>query len=291
MRLAFLGLPLAALLLAFDGHDIVWAALNGPRAPGTRRLRRLLGARLELRPSDLVATTTLRALAPDLIVSWFWTRRIPPSVLETARLGGLGVHPSLLPRHRGPDPYFWAIDAGDVQTGVTAHVLDESYDTGALLASRALRIDPTWNAWTLAKRLDRPSLALLRDVVGAYARGVPPEARAQNDADATEAPAPDDTLLELRWGETASALVRRVRAASPWPGAYTELAGETLVLTEVRETRDFPRALVAGEAAVRADGIAVICAKDNAIELHRGRLESSDEPLDAAAFAARVRRA
>ena len=98
----------------------------------------------------------VRAAAPDLLVSWFWTKRIPARLLSVAP--AVGVHPSLLPRHRGPDPYFWAIDAGDETTGVTAHRLDATYDTGPILAQRTLEIRPSWDAWRLARALDRPSL-------------------------------------------------------------------------------------------------------------------------------------
>ena len=144
LRIAFLGLPLAALLLARDGHEIVLAGICRRGAPGTRRLRALLGdARVDVKPALSQAyLRRVRAAKPDLVVSWFWTTKIPPELVALAPMGGFGVHPSLLPRWRGPDPYFWAIDAGDRETGVTAHRLDAEYDTGALLASRALVIEP-----------------------------------------------------------------------------------------------------------------------------------------------------
>src|SRR5262249_3710263 len=154
LRIAFFGLPLAALLLAQDGHEIVYAAVCRPQAIGVRRLKRTLGASVEMRP-DVKSSVTfarVRDARPDLVVSWFWTTKIPARLVELAPLGGFGVHPSLLPRHRGPDPYFWAIDLGDEVTGVTAHRLAAEYDTGAILGSRTLPIDPAWNAWTLAKR-------------------------------------------------------------------------------------------------------------------------------------------
>jgi methionyl-tRNA formyltransferase len=64
---------------------------------------------------------------------------------------------------------------------------------------------------------------------------------------------------------------RRVRAAAPWPGAWTEIGDRVLTLVRVRPTRDFPRALVPGEAAVRADGVAVVRTCDDAVELVAGR--------------------
>lgn len=292
MKIAFVGLPLAALLLAGDGHEIVWAGICRKDALGLRRLTRRLGRdRVRVVP-DLGRAPTLdevRGRAPDLVVSWFWTKKIPRAFRTIASHGAIGVHPSLLPRHRGPDPFFWAIDRGDRTTGVTAHIVEDEYDTGAVLAQRELVIDPSWNAWTLAKKLDRPSLAVLREVVAAYARGAPPTGSAQDDAAATDAPPPSDDDLEIRWSWDAQRIERRVRAAGPWPGAFTEMFESPLVLTRVRPTADHPRALVPGEACVRADGIAVVRTGDGALELIAGRLEDGAETeLDAADLAALV---
>src|SRR5262245_51013634 len=105
MRIAFFGLPLAALLLAADGHDIALCALSRSDAVGVRRASRLFGDRLLLRPKadDPALLRRVSALEPDLLVSWFWTTRLPMALVGAARLGGIGAHPSLLPRHRGPD--------------------------------------------------------------------------------------------------------------------------------------------------------------------------------------------
>jgi len=140
----------------------------------------------------------IRVAAPELLVSWFFPKKIPARVLALAPKGAFGVHPSLLPRHRGPDPYYWAIARGDAETGVTAHLLRAEYDTGEILRSRRLAIDPAWSAWTLAKKLDRPSLALLRAIVkGSEEKerlvGVP-----QNEADVTLAPEPSKDDLAIR---------------------------------------------------------------------------------------------
>jgi methionyl-tRNA formyltransferase len=291
MKIAFFGLPLAALLLHGDGHEIVYAGICRPGAIGTRRLRARLPERVAIVPNvDAKATLArVRAAKPELLVSWFWTTRLPPALLAVAPLGALGVHPSLLPRHRGPDPYFWAIDAGDAETGVTAHLLADEYDTGAILGARAIAIHPSWNAWTLAKKLDRPSLALLREVVRAYADGRAPVPRPQDDALATTAPAPSDDDLEIRWRWPAERIVRRVRAAAPWPGAFTEIGGAVVAVSRAKATRDFPRALEPGEAAVRG-GVAVVRAGDDAVELLAGRIEGDEDEreLDASAIAAIV---
>jgi methionyl-tRNA formyltransferase len=297
MRIAFVGLPLAALLLRADGHEIVWAGVCRREALGTRRLRAAIGRdNVSMMPDLNRLADAVAARKPELVVSWFWTRKVPASFRAIAPLGAIGVHPSLLPRHRGPDPYFWAIDAGDTVTGVTAHQLDDAYDTGAILARRELAIDPTWNAWTLAKKLDRPSLALLRDTVRAFAEGKPPAPLAQDDALATEAPQPSDDDLEIRWTDDAAHIERRVRAASPWPGAFTAIGDVALTLTRVRATTSRPELLAAlepGEAIVRDDGIAMVRARDGGVELLGGRSDDADgddeHDLDAPALAALIR--
>lgn len=283
MRIAFFGLPLAGVLLARDGHELVYAGVLVEK--GLRRLARSLPAERLHRMPDLNAAATVervRQAKPELLVSWFWVKPIPPQLLAIAP--AVGVHPSLLPRHRGPDPFFSAIDEGDEVTGVTAHRLDATYDTGPMLARRELRIDPTWDAWRLARALDRPSLRLLREVVGAYASGHPPVAEPQDETHATQAPAPLEEDLALAWSWPAERLARRVRASAPWPGAWTEIGDAMVILTQVRVTSEFPAVLAPGEAAVRADGTAVVRAGDLALELLAGRAEDDETPLDARAL-------
>ncbi len=274
MRVAFFGLPLAALLLLRDGHEIVYAGVCRKAALGTRRLRRALPGRVEIVPNlDAAGTQArIRDAGAELCVSWYWTKKIPRSLRESFPLGTVGVHPSLLPRHRGSDPFFWAIDSGDAETGVTAHRLEDDYDTGAMLGKRVLCIDPTWSAWTLAKKLDRPSLALLRDVVGAFAEGRAPRAEPQDPAAATEANTPSEDDLELDWTWSADRIVRRVRAASPWPGAFTFIGDRAVTITRAAVTTKIPKALLPGEATVLADGTAAVRAGDSGVQLLAGRV-------------------
>ncbi len=288
-RIAFFGLPVAALLLARDGHEVVYAGACRA-APGLRRLRsRVAPGRTFVRP-DVDAPGTLervRASRPDLVVSWFWTTKLPAALLALGPT--VGVHPSLLPRHRGPDPCFWTIDCGDETAGVSAHVLDADYDTGAVLARRTIQVDPRWTSWQLARALDRPSLALLRDVVRAFAGGRPPAAVAQDDRAATAAPEPTDEDLAIAWSWPASRIQRRVRAAAPWPGAWTEIDDRIVTPGAGRTNRRLPRALLPAEAAVRRrDGVAVVRAGEGAVELLEGR-DEDDAPLSAEGLASIVR--
>lgn len=294
MRLAYFGLPLAACLLHGDGHEVALAVLSPVDAPGKRRLGRLLGTDAVLDSSTLGpeleprVDAELDRLRADLVVSWFWTRRLPERWLRASRMGAVGVHPSLLPRHRGPDPYFWAIDCGDELTGACLHRLTPDYDAGEVLLSRELPVAGR-DAWQLARALDRPALELLRQGVGSMSAGtlvgIPQDERA-----ATWAPEPGGELLRVRWTWSTERVLRRIRALSPVPGLALEITGQKLFVTRATPAELFPAALEPGEAAVVAGppGSVVIRTGDGALQIERALSVPGERTLDRAGLATLV---
>jgi folate-dependent phosphoribosylglycinamide formyltransferase PurN len=225
--LLYVGLPLGAEVLRRAGF-VPHIACFGHRMLGLRRARTELARHvlprrtsehgddlgiaterpLVLFKPDLADPSIVRTLAsarPDAILSWFWPQRIPETVLALAPRGAFGVHPSLLPRHRGPDPYFHAIRAGDAESGVTLHRLDADYDTGRVVAQRRVAIADTDDAWRLARKLDRPSLALLVECAERLSRGEALEGEVQDESRATEAPQPTEENLCIDWDAPAAA--------------------------------------------------------------------------------------
>jgi methionyl-tRNA formyltransferase len=261
LRLAYFGLPLAASLLVADGHALELVVLPPLEGPGRRRLRRTLPPHVPLvdlldgDPSaDPTATAAridglLERCRPDWIVSWFWTRRFSAAQLACASRGALGAHPSLLPRHRGPNPYFAAIDAGDELTGVTIHRLTERYDEGAILSQEAIPVG-TSDSWQLARRLDRPSLRQLRQVLSRLERGEEMVEVPQDEAAASWAPEPTGELRRVDWRWRSHRVLRRLRALAPVPGLALEFGGVRFFALRAEPAADFPRALLPGEGAV-----------------------------------------
>jgi methionyl-tRNA formyltransferase len=234
---------------------------------------------LVLGQPDLDDARVVNAVAsaqPDVILSWFWPKRIPGHLLALAPRGAFGVHPSLLPRWRGPDPYFWALKSGDLETGVTLHRLDEHYDTGRVVAQTRLAIDAAHTSWSLAKALDRPSLELLLRAATQLARGEALMGEPQNEAQATEAPQPDAQAVAISWRSTCADITRLVRAARPYPGATMQVADEILEVLKVdRFFGSLPRALEPGDAVLATDGVVMVAA-DGGVVLHEVRLEDGD---------------
>ena len=280
MRILYFGLPLGALRLAAAGFAPAAVCVGHPDAPGMRRVRRTLGAGGALvlgRPEldDVETRRALLSLGADVILSWFWPRLIPASLLDAAPRGALGVHPSLLPRWRGPDPYFWTVRRGDRETGVTLHRLAPTYDTGAVIAARSLRVGKDEDSWHLARRLDRPSLELLVECAQRLAGGEALEGEPQDEAIATDAPRPTDEDLEIDWKMPASEIVRLVRAAAPWPGATATIGDHDVEVIAARAVRSVPRALLPSEAWRSPEGVVVKAQKGGvllaAVRLRDGR--------------------
>lgn len=277
LKIAYFGLPLGALALARAGFAPHVVVLGHTDAPGARRVRRELGkSAMLLGAPDLEDRDVQQALAsaaPDVLLSWFYPRRIPEAVLALAARGAFGAHPSLLPRLRGPDPYFWALFHGETETGVTLHRLEREYDTGAIIEQVRVPIDARDNAWRLAKRLDGPGLRLMIACAERLAAGEALEGAAQDAALASDAPAPSEEQLSIDWQRPVDEIVRLVRAAAPYPGASAELGDEVVeVLEAERHRTPLPRALEPADAVWTPDGL-VICATGGGVRVTRVRLE------------------
>ncbi len=232
MKILYLGLPLGAWVLGTRGLTPAVVVLSG-QDPGKRRLLRHPNFKNTLildRPSliDPDTQTTLLSARADLVVSFFYSRKIPAALYGPAPQGGIGVHPSLLPRWRGPDPVFWTLYHGDTRTGVTVHRLADAFDTGDMLAQKQIAVTQPTNAYRLNKTLEHFGLHLLVDMVDKIKRGVTLHATPQNEADATHAPMPSDRELEINWKQSSNMVLQHIRAASPFPGAHTCM-GEHIV--------------------------------------------------------------
>jgi methionyl-tRNA formyltransferase len=289
LRIGFFGLPLAALLLNRDGHDVRWAVLSPMDAPGRRRLCSLLApdrvvdllvdsnerASLDDFCFERHVDTLLDAAPVDLIVSWYFTRRIPERWLSQPRLGAMGAHPSLLPRYRGPNPFYWAIDSGDVDTGITVHRLQADYDTGAILAQRHLLVGER-NAWQLARALDRPSLGALREVVGEWAAGRFRAEQNQNAELATWAPEPSGNQLKVDWNWPTERILRRIRALAPVPGLALELNGQRFFVTAAKTVLEYPTILPLSPGEAFLGSRLILRTVDGALSVERAQMAPED---------------
>ena len=185
----------------------------------------------KIRSPDAIAT--LRSLEPDLMVVAAYGQLLPPAVLEIPRLGCINLHASLLPRHRGASPINAAILAGDTHTGITVMFMDAGLDTGDILLAEPLPISPADTAGSLHDKLAELAAPCLLRALPLLASGKAPRTP-QDPALATHAPKLKKSDGFLAWNEPAESLALRVRAMSPWPGAFAKFQGRTIKIHQAR---------------------------------------------------------
>lgn len=193
-----------------------------------------------LQPDSLrskLAQGQLAELEPDVIVVAAYGKLLPAQVLELPPHGCLNLHPSLLPRHRGPSPVATAILEGDETTGVSLMLLDEGMDTGPVIAQREYAITGEGTAGELTDTLFDMGAELLAESIGPWDRGEL-QAQPQDHAQATVSRKLERADGLADWTLPAKTLHRRCRAYSPWPGLYTQWEGKALKLLEVSPLPD-----------------------------------------------------
>jgi len=157
---------------------------------------------------------------PDLIVVAAFGQILPTTILDLPKHGCINVHTSLLPKYRGAAPIQWAIAHGDPETGVTIMKMDAGMDTGAILTQRTTPITPEDNGTTLHDRLALMGAELLLATIPGYIFGeIKPQP--QSAEGVTYAPKIKKEDGRVDWRQPAVVIWNRLRAFTPWPGAYT----------------------------------------------------------------------
>jgi len=165
----------------------------------------------------------------DLLVSFAYGKIFGPLFLGLFPAGGLNVHPSLLPRWRGPSPLTAAILARDSQTGISVQKLALKMDSGDVVVRSFRPLDGTETTGSLTEWAAAAAPALLVDAVRRMESGAP-GAEVQDEGSATFCSLVQKNDGRLDWGLSASELDAKIRAYDPWPGAFTDWAGQRLAL-------------------------------------------------------------
>lgn len=171
-----------------------------------------------LRESEIIAA--IKRLNPNVIVVAAFGQILRQSILEIPQYGCINVHASLLPRWRGAAPIQYAIRAGDTETGITIMKMDIGLDTGPILKSMKVAIDPSDTGETLHDKLAIKGGDMLTVVVREFISGfiVP---QPQPEEGITYAPTLHKEEGLIHWQSSATDIDRQVRAFTPWPGCYT----------------------------------------------------------------------
>ena len=180
-----------------------------------------------LQPPNLKAESfleELRSYGADLQVVVAF-RMLPEAVWSMPRLGTFNLHASLLPQYRGAAPINWAIINGEKETGVTTFFLKHDIDTGSIIFQEREPIHDDDNAGTLYERLMMRGAGLVLKTVQAIQTGEY-ETTPQPEVVPKHAPKIFKETCEINWNKPSASVRNFVRGLSPYPGAWTTVAGK-----------------------------------------------------------------
>ena len=248
MRIVFMGTPDFArdsLKAIYEkGHEIL-SVITVPDKPKGRGMKLVysevkeyaLSKELEVLQPDKLRENPeiikkIKEMNPDIICVVAYGRILPKEILEIPKYGCINVHPSLLPKYRGPAPIQWAILNGDKKTGVTTMYLDEEMDAGDIILKEEVAIDENETSGKLWDRLSKIGAKLLTETLKQIKNGTAPREK-QGDKFSI-APMLNKEMAKIDWeNKTAKEIKNLVRGLNPIMGAYSQINGKKIKFWKV----------------------------------------------------------
>ena len=242
MKLVFMGTPnfsVPALQALNESSHQICAVYSQPPRPAGRG-KKLKVSEVHREAVDMGLTVhhpenfksekdqiIFRNLNADVAVVVAYGLLLPKPILLSPKLGCVNIHASLLPRWRGAAPIQRAIMDGDDETGVCIMKMNEGLDTGPILSSTKIQILESDTSKVLSKRLSLEGAKLIVKVLDSFSSH---SAQAQPTKGITYAKKIDKSEAKIDWSLSAETIDRKIRALSPFPGAWTEINGERVKL-------------------------------------------------------------
>ena len=170
----------------------------------------------------------IRQFHPDVIVVVAFGQLIPKAILDMPQYGCVNVHASLLPKYRGAAPIQWAVIDGEEKSGVTTMQMDEGLDTGDMLLTEEVVLDPQETGGSLFDKLSEVGAGLLLKTLDELEAGNVHPQKQPSESTTAYAAMLTKKMGEIDWTQSAVQIERLVRGLNPWPSAYTHLGQKTL---------------------------------------------------------------
>jgi len=180
---------------------------------------------------DSGAREQIGALKCDLLVSFAYGHFFGPKFLALFPMGGINIHPSLLPRHRGPSPIQAAILNRDTITGVSIQMLADKMDCGDILAAEQIQLTSRETSASLSEMAAQKAAVMLPDVLKKIADGTIKKTE-QNHSEATYCKLFTKTDGVIDWSQSAEEIDAKIRAFNPWPLCCCTHNGRELLILE-----------------------------------------------------------
>ena len=211
----------------------------------------------------------LKALAPDYIFSFYYRFMIPAEILACAKIAALNMHGSLLPKYRGRAPVNWAILHGETETGATLHIMEAKPDAGDIVGQAVVKIDPNETATDVFGKVTSAAVKVIEEVLPSLLQGKVPRKRNELDKGSYfGGRKPADG--QIHWHRTALQIHNLVRAvAPPYPGAFTDHQGKTMLVARTSLSGPFPGNLDLGIQGVQVvdNRVFGVCGDHRVVEI------------------------
>lgn len=231
---------------------------------------------------DPAFADTLRGLSADAFVVVAYGRLIPQSILDLPALGCINVHPSLLPKLRGPSPIISAIADGEQETGVSIMKLDAGMDHGPILGQIRLPLATNETAISLTEKVIEQGSPYLLEILKKYSAGEI-QLVEQNHSVATICSLITREDGKIDWSLPAQVIERRIRAYTPWPGTWTIWTRQSApLIVKILAAEIDSHTLPAGQANI-IDGALLVGTATNALRINVLQ-PAGGKPMDSASF-------
>ena len=273
-----------------DAGEPVRLVYTHPDAPGEERwfesvadLARSRGVPVKLvesldAPSE---EAVIRAVQPEFLLSFYFRKMIPASVLAIPTKGALNMHGSLLPAFRGRSPVNWAILKGAPFTGASLHYMTGKADAGDLVDQERVPIGPDDDALTVSRAVTEAAVAVLARSWPKLKAGTAPRVPLDlAKGSYFGGRKPEDGRLDwLRPAQEIHDLVRAV--ARPWPGAFTEVFGPRVTIWKTRLSGYGGHDTFPGKIEMTERSVIVYCGDDRPVEILAARPEGQPDMNEA----------
>lgn len=164
----------------------------------------------------------------DLIMVASWDEILMEKLFQLPKYGAINCHPSLLPRYRGTNPFYWVILHGEKKSGVTFHQVNGTVDEGAILAQAEIELDDYETGESLVFKTGRLTARLGIELLNDLEAGrITPVLQSESEASCFPFPPLDDSIT---WDEGADEIIRRMRAGYPWVRFHSFIDGKKIYL-------------------------------------------------------------
>ncbi len=189
-------------------------------------------------PTSVNITSSLdkiQALKPDLLVTAAYGKILRNKILSIPKYRCINLHPSLLPKYRGPSPINWALFHGDSITGTSVFYMSKKMDAGDIILQSRLSIQPNDNYGTLSNKLSEKGATDVLEAISLIEQGKH-SPTPQNDRYATYSHLITRETRKIKWHQTADEINNRIRGLAPNPGAFSYLNGKEIKILQAVPT-------------------------------------------------------